>query len=116
MPYNLGADEFEAWLRSRPSQAIVGQARDPFGDPLARFLTEREQHAAAVGYDKARIGNVILALPDWACQYQRLLDRKPGQTPVTARDALSLLWQAVEQSRRRAAWRAIYEPQRTASL
>jgi hypothetical protein len=116
MPRIFGADEFEAWLRSRPSQEAVGQARDPLGDPLANFLTEREQHAAAVGYNKARIGNVVSLLPDWARRFQRLLDRKPSQTKVTARDALSLLRQATEQSHRRAAWRAIYEPHPTRSI
>jgi hypothetical protein len=104
--------DFESWLRSRPAETVVGQARDPLGDPLANFLTEREQRVVAVGYDAVCVGSAIVPLPDWARRYQRLLDRKPSQTPITARAALSLLWTVMEQTRRRDAWRAAASGQR----
>jgi hypothetical protein len=82
---------FERWLMSQAPLGVVGTARDPVGDPLARYLTEVCHQVVAVGYNAARIGDQVARLPDWARRYQRLVDAKPPATSITAHEALTLL-------------------------
>jgi hypothetical protein len=93
-------DHYRAWLEGQPPSAVVGYARDPLGDPLARFLSITYQRTVAVGYNAARIADRVAPLPDWARAYQRLIDARPPQTAISAREALALLDAARNRSTR----------------
>jgi hypothetical protein len=90
--------DFAGWLQAQPALTIVGTSHDPLGDPLASFIRATSGRVAAVGYDALCLAAQVVALPPWACRYQRLIDELPRATPVTARQALQLLTTACATS------------------
>lgn len=90
--------KFEAWLKAKPVNEIVGHNRDCHSCPLALFYAEASGGCEVVISSHPRgFGNVInrgdgdRPMPAWADAFVFLADSEGRGVPVTAGRALKFL-------------------------
>lgn len=93
----LTRSKFERWLKSKPTDHVVGYKRDNCGCPIAQFHTDASGgHEVVISSDRNGYGYVIdrgdgdRKLPAWADAFAFLVDGEPTEK-ITAGRALEIL-------------------------
>jgi hypothetical protein len=99
-------DAYEAWLRTKKPEAVVGEVKKCAGCPLARYLWELGAPSPEVFRTcwRASVQDDFETNPQWMMLAVQVIDRwgRPS-AEVTAADALDLLRIARRVSERREA-------------